>query len=117
MQNQNTNPNQFQRKVGFFGSMKQLGVTTLSGANAVVTDLTTTTVGITGSTAIASTVMREAVGIWGESLLEDLRADQGIDRLHREIERLQQQSQLDALQAELENLKAKRPVGRPRGAQ
>ena len=58
--------------------------------------------------------MNEAVNIWGESLLEDLRSDQQVDRIHREIEQLQQASQLDALKAELEAMKAKRPVGRPR---
>ena len=113
--NENTN-NPYQRKVGFFGSVKQLGVTTVSNANKIVIDLGTTTTGITGSTAVASTVLNEAVSIWGESLLEDLRADQQIDRVHREIEQIQQQSQLDALKAELSALKAKRPVGRPKGA-
>ena len=105
--------NTYTRKVGFFGSVKTLGVTTISGLNQITQDTVKTATGISGSTAVASSVMNEAVSIWGESLLEDLRADQAIDRVHREIERLQQSSQLDALKAELEALKSKRPVGRP----
>ena len=112
--NANTNTtNPYTRKVGFFGSVKTLGVTTVAGLNQITQDTVTTAVGVTGSTAVASTVLNEAVSIWGESLLEDLRADQSIDRVHREIERLQQESQLDALKTELEAMKAKRPVGRP----
>ena len=100
-----TQTNPYARKVGFFGSVKTLGVTTVSGLNQITQDTVTTAVGITGSTAVASTALNEAVNIWGESLIEDLRADQAEDRIHREISRLQQASQLDALKAELAKLK------------
>jgi len=113
-QTQTTNP--YARKVGFFGSVKQLGVTTISGLNDITIDTVTTATGITGATATISTVAKEAVSIWGDNLLEDLQADQAIDRVHREIAQLQQSSELDALKEVLATAKAKRPVGRPAGS-
>ena len=114
----NNNPTQpFARKVGFFGSVKQLGVTTVSGLNTITIDTVTTATGLTGATAIASTLIREATSIWGNNMLADLHADAEIDAIHREIGNLQQASELDALKAELAKVKATRPVGRPAKAQ
>lgn len=101
----------YTRKVGFFGSIKQLGVTTISGANDVTIDMVGITTDLTGGTRMVTSVARQAIGIWGEDLLEDLESDRQINRLHREIDRIQQNSELEALQAEL----AKRKVGRPAG--
>lgn len=105
--------NTYQRKVGFFGSVKKLGVTTISGANDIVTDSVTFTTNVTGSAVTVSAVAREAIDIWGADLIEDLQSDSQLNRLHREIERIQQQSEVDALKGQLEKAKDKKPVGRP----
>ena len=91
----------YTRKVGFFGSIKKLGTTTVNGANDVVIDTIGITTDLTGGTRIVTSVAREAVGIWGEDLLEDLQADREIARIHRQIDNIQQQAELEALQAEL----------------
>ena len=106
----NTNTNNtstYTRKVGFFGSVKQLGVTTISGANTVTIDIVNTATGITGSTAVVSGIIREATSIWGETLLEDLRADQSEDRIMRELDMLQRTAELDTLKVQLKAEKAK----------
>ena len=113
MNNQTNTTNPYQRQRGFFGSVKDLGTTTVKGTGLVVNDTITIATDITGSTATVTGIARQAVGIWGENILEDLQADQAIDRIHREIAQLQQNSELEALKLELEKAKTKRPVGRP----
>ena len=98
--------NQYTRKVGFFGSIKVLGVTTISGANEITKDTVNIATDLTGGTRMVTSVARQAVSIWGEDLLEDLQADQAINRIHREIDKLQQTSELDALKAILAKAKA-----------
>ena len=114
--NSNTNTtNPYARQRGFFGSVKDLGTTTVKGTGLVVNDVVTVATDLTGSTATVTGVARQAVGIWGENLLEDLQSDQAIDRIHREIANIQQNSELDALKAELAKVQAKatRGPGRP----
>lgn len=98
----------YQRKVGFFGSVKQLGVTTVSGINTTVTDSVTIVTGVTGALAVTSTLVKSAVTIWGDDMLEDLQADSQLNRLHRKIDRIQQEAELDALELQLKLAKAKR---------
>jgi hypothetical protein len=105
--------NVYQRKVGFFGSVKQLGVTTISGANDVTIDIVGITTDLTGGTRMVTSVARQAIGIWGEDLLEDLQSDREVNRIHRQIDRIQQEASLDALRAQLSKAQASRPVGRP----
>lgn len=108
--NMNTNNNNttgYTRKIGFFGSVKQLGVTTVSGLNTATIDLVNTATGITGSTAVVSGLIREATTIWGETLLSDLRADQAEDLIHRELGMLQRTAELDMLKAELTKARTK----------
>ncbi len=108
---QQTNP--YARQRGFFGSVKDLGTTTVKGTGLVVSDVVTVATDITGSTATITGVGRQAVSIWGENLLEDLQADQAIDRVHREIASLQQNSELTALKEELAKAKTSPKRGRP----
>jgi len=104
----------YERKVGFFGSIKALGTNTVKGADLVVNDAIGITTDITGGTRVVSTVARQAMSIWGDNLLADLEADKAIDGIHREIASIQQTSELDALKAEL--AKAKVVQGRPKGS-
>ena len=97
----NTNTTGYQRKVGLFGSIRKLGVTTIAGANDVVIDTIGVATDLTGSCRIGSSVVKASASIWGENLLEDLEADREIDRMHRQIERLQQKAELDRLKAQL----------------
>ena len=106
----------YERQRGFFGSVKDLGTTTVKGTGLVVNDTIKVTTDFTGATAVISGVVKSAVNIWGENLLEDLEADRAIDRVHREIAQLQQTSELDALRAELAKAQAKKPAGRPAGS-
>ena len=91
----------YTRKVGFFGSIKKLGTTAVSGVNDVTIDVIGVTTNITGSARQISGIARQAVDIWGEDLLEDLNNDREIARAHREIDKIQQQAELTALKAEL----------------
>ena len=110
--NNNTNPTSgYTRKVGFFGSVKTLGVTTVAGLNTITIDTVNTATGLTGSTAVVSGIIKEATSIWGETLIEDLRADQSEDRILRELDMLQRSSELDALKHQLATEKAKRATG------
>ena len=106
MKNNTNTTTGYQRKVGLFGSVRKLGVTTIAGANAVVIDTVGITTDITGATRITTSVAKSAVAIWGENLLEDLESDREIDRMHREIERTQQSAELDKLKAQLAEAKA-----------
>lgn len=105
----------YERPRGFFGSVKDLGTNTVKGTNLVVNDAIGITTDLTGATRVVSTVAKQAIGIWGENLLEDLQSDQAIDRVHREISQIQQQSELDTLKTELAKAKTT-PRGRPRKA-
>jgi len=104
----------YERKIGFFGSVKALGTNTVKGVDLVVNDTIGITVDLTGATRIVSSVAKSAINIWGEDLLEDLESDRAINRIHREIGQIQQQAEIDSLRVEL--AKAKKPVGRPRKA-
>jgi len=106
MENQQTTSG-YTRKVGFFGSIKKLGTTTVNGANDVVIDTIGITTDITGGTRMVTTVARQAIGIWGEDLLEDLESDRAISRMHRKIDQIQQQAELSALEAVLAKQGAK----------
>ena len=110
--NQTTNP--YTRKTGFFGSVKKLGVTIVSGANDITTDTVGTATNITGATRQVTSIAREAVDIWGETILEDMRADQAEDRIIREMERHHRTAELDNLKTELAKVKSTNPVGRPK---
>ena len=89
--------NQYQRKVGFFGSVKQLGVTTVSGANEVTQSVVNSTVNTTAVLETTTAIVNKAVTLWGNDLIKDLEYDAEINSLHREIEKIQQQSELDTL--------------------
>jgi len=105
--NTNTNTtNPYARKVGIFGSTKQLIVTTVSGLNTATQDSVELLTGITGAGATAGTLLKEATGVWGETILEDLRADQAEDRIIRDMERHHRQAELENLKAELAKVKA-----------
>lgn len=99
-----------ERKKGFFGSVKQLGVTTVTGANAIVTDTVTTATGLTGATATVSTVVKEATNIWGANILDDLRFDGEMDSIQRELDREERMAELEAMKERL----GKRKPGRPK---
>ena len=118
--NENTNTtNPYARQRGFFGSVKDLGTTTVKGTGLIVNDAVTIATDITGSTATVTGVARSAVGIWGNNLLADLESDAQIDSIHREIQQLHQGSELDALKAELAKAQAtaKPKRGRPAKAE
>ena len=106
-QTQQPELNTYQRKVGFFGSVKQLGVTTVSGANQVTQSLVNSTVNTTAVVETTTAIVNQAVTLWGNDLLEDLQADARINAVHREIESVQQNHELDALKAKL--VQAKKP--------
>lgn len=105
MENSTQATSGYTRKVGFFGSIKTLGVTTISGANNVTIDLVGIATDLTGGTRMVTQVARQAIGIWGEDLLEDLESDRQISRMHRQIDQLQQKAELDALTAVLAKAK------------
>lgn len=103
----------YQRKTGFFGSVKKLGVTTVEGTNAVVTNTVNATVATTNVMVTATAVLDKATSIWGNDLLVDLENDAKINSIHRELDLLQQEHELTALKAQLEQAQANRPTGRP----
>jgi len=102
----NPTPNPYQRQRGFFGSLKDLGTTSIKSTNVVLDDAFGVTTDITGATRTVSSVAKSAVGIWGTNLLADLASDSEIDSVHREIQMLHQKSELDGLKAELAKMKA-----------
>ena len=97
----------YQRKTGFFGSVKQLGVTTVSGANQVTQSLVNSTVNTTAVVETTTAIVNKAVTLWGSDLLADLEADSVLNSLHREIETIQQQSELDTLKDRIAQMRAK----------
>ena len=97
----------YQRKTGFFSSVKQLGVTTISGANQVTQSLVNSTVNTTSVVETSTSIINKAVTLWGNDLLQDLEADSVLNSLHREIENIQQQSELDTLKARIAEMRAK----------
>jgi len=103
----------YQRKVGFFGSVKNLATSTVTGTGLVLNDTVSTATAISGSIADIATVGRQASNIFTANLLEDLEADREIDRIHRQLDSLQQHAELEALKLQLEKARAKNPVGRP----
>lgn len=99
--------NTYQRKVGFFGSVKQLGVTTVGGANQVTQSLVNSTVNTTAVLETTTGIVNEAVTLWGNDLIQDLQADAEINAIHREIEAVQQNHELTSLRTKL--AEAKKP--------
>ncbi len=105
-----TNP--YARQRGFFGSVKDLGTTSIKGTGLVVNDAITITTDITGSTATITGVARSAISIWGNNLLADLESDAQIDGIHREIQQLHQANELTALKAELSKAKNNKAINK-----
>ena len=99
--------NTYQRKTGFFGSVKQLGVTTISGANDVTQSVVNSTVNATAVVETATSIINKATTLWGNDLLADLEADAQMNGLHREIETIQQQNELDTLKLRIAEMRAK----------
>jgi hypothetical protein len=107
MSNETTTPEYtYVRKVGIFGHAKNLGVTVISGTTSVVADLATLASNTTGSAVLVSAVAHKAVDIWGKDLIEDLENDSVVNRMHRELDQLQQSHHLEALRAQLAKAKA-----------
>ena len=96
----------YTRKVGLFGQAKQLGTTILSGSTNVVADVATLASNTTGSAVLISAVAHKAIDIWGKDLIEDLENDSVVNRMHRELDQLQQSHHLEALRAQLAKAKA-----------
>lgn len=96
----------YTRKVGLFGHAKQLGTTILSGTTNVVADVATLASNTTGSAVLVSAVAHKAIDIWGKDLIEDLENDSVVNRMHRELDQLQQSHHLEALRSQLAKAKA-----------
>lgn len=107
MNNEQTSETGYQRKTGFFGSVKRLGVTTVAGANDVVQNGTTMLVQTTDIGVTITSIASKATTLWGQDLIADLEADATLNSLHREIEAIQQTSELDTLKARIAQMKAK----------
>lgn len=95
----------YTRKVGLFGHAKQLGTTILSGSTNVVADIATLASNTTGSAVLVSAVAHKAIDIWGKDLIEDLENDSVVNRIHRELDQLQQSHHLEALRSQLAKAK------------
>ena len=96
----------YTRKVGIFGHAKNLGTTILSGSTNVVADIATLASNTTGSAVLVSAVAHKAIDIWGKDLIEDLENDSIVNRMHRELDQLQQSHHLEALRSQLAKAKA-----------
>lgn len=107
MNNNQSTETPYARKVGFFGSVKKLGVTTVAGANDVVQNGTTMLVQTTDIGVTITSIASKATTLWGQDLIADLEADAVMNGLHREIETIQQTSELDTLKARIAEMKAK----------
>jgi len=106
MNNQQPQQPTYQRKVGLFGSIKKLGVTTVAGANNIVVDAIGVATDVTGSARVGTSLLRTASTLWGNDLIADLENDARVNALHREIELEQQKAELDNLKAVLARAKA-----------
>ena len=106
METQNQTEYTYTRKVGIFGQAKQLGVTIISGTTNVVADIATFASNTTSSGVLVSAVANKAIDIWGKDLIEDLENDSIVNRMHRELDQLQQSSHLEALRSQLAKAKA-----------
>ena len=100
----------YQRKPGFFGSVKTLGVTVVTGANDLTISTVNSATNVVGGVEQVTAVGREAIDIWGETLLEDMRADQEEDRILREMDRHNRTAELENLKTELARVKSTTPV-------
>ena len=102
----------YTRKVGFFGPVKNLATSTVTGTGLVLNDTVSTATAISGSISDIAQVGRQASNIFTQNLLEDLEADREIDRIHRELDSLQQHSELEALKLQLAKAQAIRPANK-----